>query len=149
MAVAVATVSIMTWCLALALLLFQTPTEGTLAVNAEGFENATGKAYFHLFSNGEAWPEPGKALDHQVARIRDGKAKVVFKKVKPGTYAVSVFHDHNNNGELDFSWFPLPGPAEGVGASNDAPASLGPPKWNDAKFSVGKTGKVITIRIRY
>jgi uncharacterized protein (DUF2141 family) len=80
----------------------------------------------------------------------DGKTtETTFRDVPPGVYGVSVIHDENSNGKLDMKWFPVPGPAEGAGVSNDAQATIGAPSYDDAKVRVGDKGADIKIRIRY
>ena len=40
-------------------------------------------------------------------------------------------------------------PKEGVGASNDAAGSFGPPRFDDARFTYSGGVKAVTIHIRY
>ncbi len=76
------------------------------------------------------------------AKISDGKSAFVFTNIPDGIYAVSVFHDEDNDGKLDTNFFGIP--SEDTGSSNDAPARFGPPKWKDAKFELkGKNIKQI------
>jgi len=63
------------------------------------------------------------------------------------TVAVSVFHDENGNGKLDRNFIGMP--KEGVGASNDAVGTLGPPKFDDARFSYKGGAQSLTIHLRY
>jgi len=48
-------------------------------------------------------------------KINNGHAIVSFKKLPKGRYAISVFHDENNNGKIDKGMLT---PKEGVGLSN-------------------------------
>lgn len=67
-----------------------------------------------------------------------------FGSVKPGTYAVKVFHDINSDGELNTSW--IGWPQEPYGFSNDAPVNMGPPSFKLAAITVGE--KPLTTRIQ-
>ncbi len=67
-----------------------------------------------------------------------------FGTVKPGTYAVKVLHDINNDGELNTSW--VGWPQEPYGFSNDAPVNMGPPSFKLAAITVGE--KPLTTRIQ-
>jgi len=67
-----------------------------------------------------------------------------FGSVKPGTYAVKVFHDINSDGELNTSW--IGWPQEPYGFSNDAPVNMGPPSFKLAAIAVGE--KPLTTRIQ-
>jgi uncharacterized protein (DUF2141 family) len=62
----------------------------------------------------------------------NGHGECNFTGLRPGTYAISVFHDENSNGKLDTNFLGIP--KEGVGASNDAKGHFGPPKFADAAF---------------
>ncbi len=71
--------------------------------------------------------------------------RVTFKNIPDGTYAISSYHDVNDNGKMDtrFSFIPK----EPVGTSNNAKGKFGPPKFADAKFMVNKDLKLkITMR---
>ena len=63
----------------------------------------------------------------------------------PGTYAVSVYEDLNGNHKLDHNLFGIP--REPVGASNNPPARIGPPRFNECSFHVGATAQTITITL--
>ena len=45
-----------------------------------------------------------------------------------------AFQDKDNDGELKSNWIGIP--KEPVATSNNAKGSMGPPKYNDAKFTV-------------
>jgi len=70
--------------------------------------------------------------------------RCAFPDVKPGTYAVKVFHDINNDSQLNTSW--IGWPQEPYGFSNDAPVNTGPPSFRLAAITVGE--KPLTTRIR-
>ena len=76
--------------------------------------------------------------------VKNNKAVVSFKDVPDGFYAITVVHDKDENDELTTNFLGIP--KESYGASNDAPAMFGPPKWKDAKFEV-KDGKVVKQKI--
>jgi uncharacterized protein (DUF2141 family) len=67
------------------------------------------------------------------ARADRATALCVFEKIPPGVYALSAFHDKNNNGKLDTNLLSIP--TEDYGASNNARGTFGPPSFEDAKFA--------------
>jgi len=71
---------------------------------------------------------------------------VTVPGVPPGTYAVQVIHDENDNQALD-----RPGllPTEGMGFSRDAPMRFGPPRWDDARFDLAEPGATVQLSMRY
>ena len=70
-----------------------------------------------------------------------------FKDLKPGRYALAVYHDENGNGEFDRTWIGLP--AEGLGFSNGAWIGLGPPSFEEAAVTLKGQEQTIVIALRY
>ncbi|MBZ0206929.1 MAG: DUF2141 domain-containing protein [Flavobacteriales bacterium] len=105
--------------------------------------DAGGKLQLALCPSAETYKsEKGCVMKSVEADART--VSCTFTGVSPGTYAVSVFHDVNGNGELDKSW--VGWPKEPWGFSNDAPVNTGIPPFKLAAFEV-KEGKQ-TERIR-
>ncbi|MGI4746267.1 MAG: DUF2141 domain-containing protein [Janthinobacterium lividum] len=75
------------------------------------------------------------------------QTEACFAVSGPGTYAVAVYHDANDNHHFDRTFLGLP--AEGYGFSNDAPTPIGPPPFSAAKFIVQPGGTAISIHLRY
>jgi len=71
---------------------------------------------------------------------------VTVTGVPPGTYAVQVVHDENDNRTLDRPGFL---PTEGMGFSRDAPMRFGPPQWRDASFVLEDPGATVRLTMRY
>jgi uncharacterized protein (DUF2141 family) len=121
----------------------------SLSVSAVDFRNTRGQAIVAVFDSKDGWPKLDKALRLEKVKLEKATVDVTFRDLPPGTYAVEVIHDENENGKLDMRWLPYPKPAEGAGASNDAPASMGPPSWSDARFKLTEKGGALTIHLRY
>lgn len=85
-------------------------------------------------------------LQKNVAKAEGANFTTLFKGLEPGDYAVSVHHDVNDNGKMDANVLGIP--SEPYGFSNDAMGSMGPPSFNQAKFSVQATGHSLQIKLR-
>ena len=72
---------------------------------------------------------------------------ITLHDIPPGTYAAQVFHDENDDHEVDRSWLGIPN--EGVGFSNDPSFTFGPPDFGEAAFRLGPDGGRITVRLRH
>lgn len=70
-----------------------------------------------------------------------------FAGVAPGTYAVMVFHDENNNGKLDQAANGMP--LEGYGFSRNARGHWGPPNFEAARFDIKPGANGITLDMVY
>jgi uncharacterized protein (DUF2141 family) len=101
-----------------------------------------------LYSSADGFPDIfTKAAKTTTAKITNQQAVCEFSAVVPGDYAISAFQDENSNGKLDRNFIGMP--KEGVGASNDAKGSFGPPKFDDARFSYKGGLQLLTIHMRY
>lgn len=114
----------------------------TITVEFKGMESDKGSLYVALYNKEEAFLKEGFKGD--IVTITDKKAVVVFKEIPVGEYAISAFHDENDNKKMDTKIFGIP--KEPIGISNDAKGFMGPPKYKDAKFTVtGDVNLVITM----
>lgn len=109
----------------------QTDTKGVIDVEVKNTSSDEGQILIGLYNSETQWL--GTPYEGKVGIVKNGTSTVVFDAIPNGTYAISVFHDADGDGELDTF---LGIPTEKTGASNNAPANFGPPKWNDAKFEV-------------
>jgi uncharacterized protein (DUF2141 family) len=109
------------------------PTSNEIRVEVVGLRSDKGTVDCLLFSSADGFPgDAAKAAGKMKAIIEHGRAACTFDEPRAGTYAVAFIHDENENGKLDTNFLGIP--SEGIGASNDAKATFGPPKWDDAKF---------------
>ncbi|MEE1610647.1 DUF2141 domain-containing protein [Microvirga sp. CF3016] len=78
-------------------------------------------------------------------QARSGTVELRIRNVKPGSYAIAVFHDINGNGRLDRSFIGLPN--EPYGFSNDV-GRRGPPSFEAARIVVKEPATTVVIPIR-
>lgn len=101
----------------------------------------SGKVSFALYNKESFMKQP---LQSKNGKIVDGKSSVTFEGLEPGEYAILCFHDKNDNDSMDFE--PNGMPSEDFGATNNV-MSFGPPKYDDAKFTVAD--KDLTFEIKF
>ncbi|WP_344694995.1 DUF2141 domain-containing protein [Sphingomonas rosea] len=123
------------------------PAGNDLRVELTGIRSA--KGVVHLCLSGD----PSRYLDCKGDKgalwrtVPAGQAgRFDLGAVKPGTYALLVVHDENNNGKLDMT---LGIPREGFGFSNNPALRPRAPKWDEIRFTVPATASVQRIRVRY
>ncbi len=125
------------------------PARVSLVIEALDFKGSKGRALFAVYDSSDTWLKPPRALKLVTAPITGTKVSVTIGDLPPGVYAVSVIHDENTNNRLDMHWFPIPGPDEGAGVSNDATATFGPPSFKDSRFRLSDKGGLVTLHLRY
>lgn len=112
----------------------------TVTLQFEGIKSNKGKLYVAVYNNKKSFLK--KAFKGAIVKIEDNKAIVILEDIPTGVYAVSAFHDANDNKKMDTNFFGIP--KEPIGVSNNAKGFMGPPKYKDAKFEVKKN---ITLSI--
>jgi uncharacterized protein (DUF2141 family) len=114
-----------------------------MELTVTGLRSSKGAVRVALFSTAKGWPQQDQhAFRRAVATIEQGRAKVRFGDVPPGTYAAVAFHDEDGDEKLGKNFFGVP--SEGWGASNGARALLGP-SWEASLTSA----RAITLAVEY
>ena len=72
---------------------------------------------------------------------------IVFSDLRPGVYAVVVFHDENDDGKLDKNAIGLP--TEAYAISNNARGLLGAPDFKDAAVHITDGDDAIRVTLVY
>jgi uncharacterized protein (DUF2141 family) len=144
--------------LALLLLFCFSAAASDLRVTIEGVESSSGTLMIGLYDSEEhfltAIGNAGKVgllndrsrLVGIAMRASAGTQSVVFTDLKPGAYAVIVFHDANDIGKLTENW--LGKPTECYGFSNNAEGFLSAPSFKNASVLVGSYNLSIVISLK-
>lgn len=90
----------------------------------------------------ETWMR-GAGVVAAKAEGKKGKAILTFENVTPGTYAIMVIHDENDNNSMDFDTSGMPKEHYGM-TGNDM--VMGPPIFESAKFEVTDKDQEFSIR---
>jgi uncharacterized protein (DUF2141 family) len=121
---------------------------GTLRLKITQLRNDRGKVNLSLYQSKDGYPsDPKKAFKKIKAEIREGICEITLVDLPRGEYAISLMHDENENEKMDTGFLGIP--KEGYGASNDAKAVLGPPKYADARFLLDKPEVRMEIKAKY
>ncbi|WP_428718877.1 DUF2141 domain-containing protein [Undibacterium curvum] len=72
---------------------------------------------------------------------------LMFSELQPGSYAVMVFHDENDNKVFDKTAGGIP--LEGYGFSRDAKGHYAPPTFEDAMVEIKSGNNDISIKLLY
>ena len=114
-----------------------------LTITIKNIDSNKGQVIIGLCNSESTFPK--KPIIRKAVPITEGKAVLILSEIKYGEYAISVLHDKNNNGKLDFHFYGPP--SESTAASNNAKRIFGPPLWKDAKFSINKNKVNIIINM--
>lgn len=118
-----------------------TSNEGvTVTVTIPKIASNEGKVYFALYDSNESFIER-VTFQEATGEIKDNTTTISFVNVPKGTYAITCYHDANDNKQLDFKGMR---PVEDYGTTNN-PQLFGPPQFDLAKFDVNDTNLTFEI----
>lgn len=109
-----------------------------LTVSVSGIKNNTGSLTAELYNSKEKFLKTSFKTVSSV--IKSNSASLTFTGIPKGEYTVLIYHDENKNGKLDKNFIGMP--KEPVACSNNAKGFMGPPKYDDAKFTVSVDTKL-------
>jgi uncharacterized protein (DUF2141 family) len=122
--------------------------QSKVIANRGSFKNNKGVCRVCLFNNAASFSGKGAPVQCLTIDIKDKSAQAVFLDMPPGIYAVSFFHDANNNNSFDTNFLGIP--KEGYGASRNNLPFAAAPTFEGNKFTLPVNSAItLTMRLRY
>lgn len=116
----------------------------TIKLVIKKFDHNQGMIRAGLYNSADQWLE--KAFRDADTTIYNTEEVVLyFSDIPKGEYSISIYHDENDNGDLDTYVMGIP--SEDYGFSNNAVGSFGPAKYADAAFQVAEKETIHTINL--
>jgi uncharacterized protein (DUF2141 family) len=112
--------------------------QNKVEVTVKNLQEIKGTIRMAVYSGEDSFMK--KSLASKEVKVTGKEATVIFENVKPGEYAISTYHDIDDNKELNTGFMGIP--KEPYGFSNDARGTFGPPSYENAKFTVGGNSKI-------
>ena len=127
----------MKYFLTLSLLLSSQVFAKDLTVIIKNIRSNNGFIRLAMYNNATDFPDKfNNAIETMNIPVTGSSVKATIKNLKSDTYAIAVFHDENNNEDLDTSRLGIP--KEPFGFSNN-PRLFGPPTFRKCKFKFSNT----------
>lgn len=143
--IVVSILSILSW---LAQAAAADPMSGDLTLVVGGFSSDHGQVIANLFREGDDVMKLDQAYLHAREAISGNRAQLVFRNLKFGKYAVSVFQDEDGNGTMDHNFLHVP--AEPLGFSNNFQIGIfsGLPSFEKLQFEFKPGMETISIMVK-
>lgn len=116
-----------------------------LTVAFKDIQTPSGVMMIALYDSQEAYDRNGKPVRAVQLPVTAATAQTKVAGLKPGRYAIKMFHDIDSDGKMGANPFGIP--LEPFAFSNNAKGSMGPASWAAASFEVPAAGAVQTIQI--
>jgi uncharacterized protein (DUF2141 family) len=119
-----------------------------LTVMVDGLRNKTGQVCASVFAQSTGFPgQRDRAVAAKCIRSTNLTQGFKFDNLKPGSYAVALFHDANADGKLNTGLFGIP--SEGMGCSRNPRGLTGAPRFQDAVIMVVGSDNTIQVELNY
>jgi uncharacterized protein (DUF2141 family) len=99
-----------------------------------------------VYNSGETYFDSEQMFMSAEFEVKDSVGSHTFEDVPEGTYAITIYHDEDNDGEMDRKWYGPP--KEGYAFSNNYHSAFKPASFEDAAFEVSDDTK-ISVKMRY
>lgn len=113
-----------------------------LTVEIQGTTSKNGSINLMVYDSEANWLE-NEVRIMKIDLTKEDNYTFEVKDLPAGTYAISVIHDANNNGDLDMG---MMGPEEAYGFSNNVRGMFGPAPFHKAAMAVNSDTKT-TIKL--
>ncbi|MEL7312374.1 MAG: DUF2141 domain-containing protein [Pseudomonadota bacterium] len=136
-----------TMALCTALLFSANAIAADLKVDVTDIEEVSGNIMLAMYDNADGFDEGKTEPVHATAIPVDAETvTITIEDLAAGDYAIKLYHDANDNGEMDQNMMGLP--IEGYGFSGNG-GRFGPPAFSEAAFSVAEDqDNTVTIKLR-
>jgi len=129
-------------------IMHQANVHPTLKLEISGLKNNKGFVLIAIFNSELGFPDK-KELAVKKIRIpaQAGTISYDVNDLVPGTYALAVIHDENDNQRLDTGLFGIP--KEGFCFSKGAMGTFGPPSFQAASFVHKAPNSIQNLQVKY
>lgn len=117
-----------------------------LAVTVEDVRSADGALLVSVVRGAGGFDGEDEPVARVMVRPTVPAAKFSLD-LPPGTYGIRMFHDLDEDGDLNTNLIGIP--SEPWAFSNNAVGSFGPPKWGKVRFEVGGEPVAQSIRLNH
>ncbi len=105
-----------------------------------------GQLRIGIYDNEDDWLEIGSEFVERHVPVSGEEMFVIYKNMPTGCYAISIFHDEDNNGKMNKNFIGYP--TEGFGFSNNVKVRFSAPKFDECAFDL-KSDTAITVVMDY
>lgn len=111
-------------------------------LQVKGLRSDVGTVRIALYDNPKAYDEEEGRVEGLDVSVEQATEGVTFQNLTAGNYAIALFHDEDEDNELD-KWLFIP--TEGYGFSKNIEPGLSKPDFDEVKFAVADDADISLI----
>jgi len=128
------------------------PTKLTLELS--GIKNEQGSILVYIHDNQDSYYSDDNLLTESITFFRKKKIKaiaskmtIVFDDIPAGRYAITSYHDEDDDGRLDRMFIPMGMPSESYGSTNGSVALLSKGSFEEALIEVKEPKTSVAVKL--
>jgi uncharacterized protein (DUF2141 family) len=121
---------------------------GSIDITINNCVSDKGTIRVALYDSKYTFSKPNKHITGKILPAqKNTPLQIQIPNLAHGEYAVAIYHDVNNNGELDKNMVGIP--TEPYAFSNNPIVKMERPTFDDARFELTTSSKALTIELKY
>lgn len=123
------------------------PTSLTIELRMENLEQASGAIWVAFYDQPDTFLKDEGIVNQVVQRVQTAPVQTItIADVRPGDYAIAVFHDLNDNQKLDKNALGVP--TEPYAFSQDCRQKFRAPRFEEARLTLNKAQAKMAFTLR-
>ena len=123
-------------------------SSSAIKVHIDGLQEAKGQICYSLFAKSKGFPDSSEnTLQAKCVPIQERSPRLTIENLHLGTYALAVFHDLNQDGELNRNFLGIP--QEGFGFSQNPQIKTSPPSFGESAIIVVGAETNLQVHLQY
>lgn len=119
---------------------------GTLSIEINNIKSSSGMVWIGIYNSPKSFLVKEKAIIEGIQIHKEGSLTIEIPGLKFGQYAIAIFHDENNNGEMDRNLLGIP--SEPFAFSKKPKSKWRLPKFEEVKFSFDQHDQKLSARLK-
>ncbi len=105
-----------------------------LEIQIDNIKENKGKIEIGVFNTGDRFLEADQAYKNYSIEVKNKKAVLVIEDLPAGNYAISLYHDENDDDKCNRNFIGIP--KEPYAFSNNVKPRFSPPSYEDCQFEL-------------
>ena len=126
---------------------FQQSKTSTIYVHIEGLRNNDGQIMLSLNRGPKDFPDSNFYIQLFIKEFDAPNHTIIIPDIPYGDYAISMMHDENESGEMDYNFIGMP--VEGFAFSRNYKVVFRSPKYDEANVKIDESEHHETLYMQY
>ena len=123
-----------------------TDSSGSLTIQIENINKSKGVIWIGIYDSADDFLIKERSILKKITINHTGTAKIMIPKLPYGEYAIALFHDINENGEMDSDFWGIP--TEPFAFSGHIESKWRVPHYNEVKFYFWQRNNALKLKLK-